>query len=42
MELTSGSGSPEGVGKVLKPVSRQLKQHLQIVFASDLSEINVN
>ena len=42
MKFTSGSGSREGVGKVLKTISRQLKQRLQIVFASDLSEINVN
>ena len=42
MKFTSGSGSSEGAGKVLKTISRQLKQRLQIVFASDLSEINVN
>ena len=42
MKFTSGSGSREGAGKVLKTISRQLKQRLQTVFASDLSEINVN
>ena len=42
MKFTSGSASREGAGKVLKTISRQLKQRLQIVFASDLSEINVN
>ena len=42
MKFTSGSGSREGAGKILKTISRQLKQRLQIVFASDLSEINVN
>ena len=42
MKFTSGSGSREGAGKILKTISRQLKQRLQIVFASDLSAINVN
>ena len=42
MKFTSGSESREGAGKILKTISRQLKQRLQIVFASDLSEINVN
>ena len=42
MKFTSGLGSREGAGKVLKTIGRQLKQRLQIVFASDLSEINVN
>ena len=41
-EIYFRSGSREGVGKILKTISRQLKQRLQIVFASDLSEINVN
>ena len=35
-------GKPRRSGQVLKTISRQLKQRLQIVFASDLSEINVN
>ena len=39
MKFTSGSGSLEGAAKT---ISRQLKQRLQIVFASDLSEVNVN
>ena len=42
MKFTSGSGSREGAGKIPKTISRRLKQRLQIVFASDLSEINVN
>ena len=42
MKFTSGSGSLEEAGKVLKAISRQLKPRLQIVFASDLSAINVN
>ena len=42
MKFTSGSGNREGAGKVLETISRQLKQRLQIVFASDLFEINVS
>ena len=42
MKFTSGFRGREGAGKVLKTISRQLKQRLQMVFASDLSEINVN
>ena len=42
MKFTSGWGSREGANKVLKTISRQLKQRIQIVFACDLSEINVN
>ena len=42
MNFTPGLGSLEGAGKVFKTISRQLKQCLQIVFVSDLSEINVD
>ena len=32
MKFTSGLGSREGAGKVLKTISRQLKQRLQILI----------